>query len=1047
MKRTRIFFDATAAASATSNRRSKSQQLPLLHSLCKRILSKQHINERNTSALLFQTPSDVADAMWGLLHARTHLDHQKRADRQLSSLINASFVRLCRRDVALVNDVMQRQPTVDVTQAKDGRAVNLLAYSLPKANCDEVLWEQLVRLTERGCLAGQWAPWDLKGILSQIGYWGAYPKSLIASVESYVAARVRTCSESDLSILALMLSSFHELHKSKLFVDVASRAVVLSEHLSAGSISRLVTALLRAQHTTQCEELVKAFQSQGIRFAEDCDLHGAVMMFCYLATVSSQRGGVSSSVLDSDVLKCVVERIVSDDSSSTSNEGSDDGSSGSGGGLDIQSIMQLAKALKDFPKDRRRDVRSELDELLQYVSREVNGILTAPSTLGGLFDSNNLDLIQAFLSRYLQLVSLDRRALKKHLQEEEEKRKRDPTLGNTEEDEFGMDDEGGEDAAAAAQQRAAPHKEVISTLQTIATFVEQRVEELVSSENPPFSLIPRLLHCPAPEARNAALMILRETALQNISLPTLQTYQFLLALGDYKLVDKRVYRHLRNQFAQTVSGIPMIQLCAALKCFVRGLDVEWVPSSATQTTSSVTEAATAPFDEDADPATTVSPPPPNTSTSSSSKSAAGFVPPPSLDDIETQVKKELEMEDLATFLEQCHETITKAFSDGVEVRCVMALIAGMYQLGYKQERFYDEAAAYLVTKIAIATPSIHSVRDATVVREALGGEASTRLAQNPRLAAFFDAVVAEGTQEDHLLTPSQWMNLYDPANHITPLTEEQQRGWEILNQMSKTRSADTDKLTALATEYVTLLTTHRPDDLKAFFAMFQEKVFKNDKILKNCMDHLCDLGIVTKFSGSTIASILHSLAGIRFTYHVTMKRFLLAISEEQWSQVDASVLVSIVAGMSKLSLRIPGILIQISERLAVVCKFLSPIDTALLVNSFQSLGFHDDAVLGMLMQHASKSAKRFDEVALTLLFGSTSIHRLMTTPETSLPLLEKASVVKLPINTKQKILNSLKRSSLPRELVQSSSARVAPELTGAASRLQLEATTTTTISA
>lgn len=966
---------------------------------------------------IFRSTNEVADTLKSLLQIRVHLDTTTTDNKLAIASVQAAFVKLCRTDVAAMADVLQGgYSLIDPRLPHHGKALAMLAYSLPKADCDEALWEKVVKLCEAGLQGGTWHPQDLRSALHQISYWGAYSPTLVCAVESYVASRLRACGERDLAVLVQMLASFTELHKCPLFREIALRTVQLIDACSTYTLSTLVQCLTKVLYFSDVA-LADALAAQGLRFAEDCDVHGAAHMFVFLTGVAEESKG---QWMDEDVFKCLTERLID------------------GEGLDVNTTMSLCKAIKHFPKKHRKALRDELHQLVLLVSREAHGILTTSGSDGGLSDEPNLDVLQAFISRYLRVV--ERSALDAEKQEE------------------GKDKQQSLDSSNGAENEASETSDIATALSTIAKIINDRVEDIVSAESPPFGLIPNLLAAPHEETRLCALSIMREAALQNVNYPTLQTYRFLLALGDHKFSDKRVFRHLRNQFALTVKGIPMIQLCAALKCFVRGLNVEM---------------SLRPIEEEE-----------QKSESEAGSQASGWttrgtvaVRSVSVEDLETLVDRELELEDLNTFLTQCHEIIGKGFSDGMDVRCVMTLTANMFQLGYRDVAFYAQAASYLETKVTLATPSIHSQRDARIVRKAFetfacgatnaadgaaanqgtvasgepgaphaASEANTTTTKLTRrtvvvseqLQKFFSAVVSEGV-DDSMMIPSEWMNEYDPANHITPLSDEQQRGWYILEQMHKTRSADTDQLLQLATEYMALLQQHRPDDLKAFFAMFEEKVFKNDKLLKQALDHLCDLGIATKFSGATIACILHSLAAIRFSFYATLKRFLLAVSEEQWSHLEASVLVQVVSGMAKLSLRIPGVLLQISERLAVVCKFLTPVDTALLINSLQSLGFHDDLVLGMLMQHAAKSAPRFDEVALTILFGSSTVHRLMTSAETSLPLLEKAAKTNLSATTKQKIVTSLKRCSLPRELIQSSIVRVAPELTaGDDKRLQLE---------
>ena len=367
------------------------------------------------------------------------------------------------------------------------------------------------------------------------------------------------------------------------------------------------------------------------------------------------------------------------------------------------------------------------------------------------------------------------------------------------------------------------------------------------------------------------------------------------------------------------------------------------------------------------------------------------------------------------------------------MRSALSLTESMHRLHHVDEQFYDQAAAYLSSKVAAATPSVHYVQCAKNVCLALGED---RLEKYATLHTFLLDVEANGLKEETQL-PTKWMNENDPANMILPLTPEQQHCWNVMDQMSSTRGADTDRLNKLAAEFVSLLPHCRVDDLRYFFAIFADKVFKNDRVLKECMDHLLKSGTVIKLSMSSLASMLHSLAAIRFSFYVTAKNLLLNISEEQWGSLDAAVLVQVVVGMSKLTLRIPGVFVHISERLLMVYKLLSPLDTAVLINSLQSLGFHDEMVMNMLMQHAAANAKRYDEVAITILFGSSSIHRLLKAPEMAMPLLERASATSLSAPTKAKVVQAVKKSDLPRDIIKSAVLRISPAAP-AAGALQIE---------
>ncbi|KAF5218973.1 hypothetical protein ECC02_008055 [Trypanosoma cruzi] len=612
-----------------------------------------------------------------------------------------------------------------------------------------------------------------------------------------------------------------------------------------------------------------------------------------------------NDAISPDAVKCLAERVT---------EGKD---------LDQETVTTLCRALKALPRQARPELLREIAEMIAFLSVEVKGILLLSVEEGGLKGETSVDNIQSFISRFLALDSL--------LPPDHER-----------------------------------PSELTEAIKLCVEYITEKLEEIVADENPPFSIIPNLLNVNMEETRQCGLAIIREAAEQGIHFPTLQAFRFLLILGDHNMKDRRVYRHLRNEFAKTASGIPMIQLCAALRCFVRGL-----------------------------------------------------IRDPEPDSLEDKVEHELEKEDMDMFLRFCVENLQRGFADGMEIKCVLAATESLYQLGYTDPAFLEKVARYLDSKCASASPSVNSSETANIVCLALGEDI---LDKYPAVHTFLLAVEKDGVKMEAALPPTEWMNKNDPANFIVPLTEVQQEGWNIINRMVETRSADTETLRKLAKEYISILKDTRVDDLKYFFGVFEEKVLKEDKLLKECLDYLLDSNMVSKLSATSIGAMLHSLASLRFNFHRSVKRLVLAISAEQWNEMDAAPLVQIVSGMAKLSLRVPQVLNHVGDRLVQVHTFLSPMDTGVLINALQSLGYGNDEVMMMLMRHASSSACRWDEVSLTLLFGSSSIHRLLRDVEVATPLLEQAAGKTSSPHLRQRIAASIKRSALPRELIQSSTA-------------------------
>jgi hypothetical protein len=851
--------------------------------------------------------ADAVEVLESLISLRTAVSHR---DTALRGEIGKTFLHHCKSDLHRIADVLGRF-SIDPKTPSHGRAAVLLSQCLPKADCDEVLWERIIKICETGLREGKWELRDVRILVSQISFWGVYPKTFPPAIETYVSRCIDHASPNDLAVLSAIITSITQTQKSPLMFSISSRAVKIADSLTPESIGFISGNFLRAQYASA--DLVSSLSKQIYRFSEECDLLSAIQLLGFITLHDAK-------VIDLDAIRCLTERIVMEV-----------------GTLDISSLMLLLKTIRAIPRSIRTELNPQISEFAVFVSKELAALIDIPSRDGGLQDEESVDVLQGMTSRYLAVIEL--------------LPKNEP---------FAQD--------------------VERALHSLTSLISRRAEAIISDQNPPFSIIPHLFEIPLKECRNCAVLLMREAALQRVPFPTLQTFRFLLALGDHQVSDQRIYRHLRSQFAQTMAGIPMIQLCAALRCFSRVLGKATSASDDQKSVSSLT-----------------------------------------VQELENSIDNEMEKEDLHFFLTRCHEAIDRGFSEGMNMRCVMSLTQSLFKLGYTDQRFYDQVVAYLDTKINVAaSPNTHSVYDARFVALALGEDL---LDKHPKVHNFLLEVQKCGTNDEHD-PPTLWMNQNDPANSFLPLTEEQQLSWNVLEKMRDTRGADVEKLTDLANEYVSLLSGCRVDDLKYFFGVFEEKVFKNDKLLKSALEHIVALGMVPKLSTRTIASILHSLAAIRFAVYASTKKFLLSVSEEQWSTLDAGVLAHILSGMSKLSLRIPAILLPICERLALVYKFLTPMDTAVVVNSLQSLGYSDDSVIPMLIRHASSAATRFDEISLNLLFGASSIHRWLSDPNIVAPLVKRLHQVNLSPSSRQRAILSLKRSALPREFILESSSRI-----------------------
>jgi hypothetical protein len=880
-----------------------------LSSLVRRCI-KPIFGDRSTSVL----------ALEAMLLARPLFDPS--ADKDTVRTLHSAFLRLCRVDCTMIADALQNA-AIDPAAPNDGRSVAMLAACLPKTDCDEVVWQSVVKLATAGLSAATWAASDVRSALTHISYWGAYPPSLPLAIDRYVSTRCSYASPYDVANMIAVLCNFPEIAHSPMIDAAIRRAIVLGETLPPAVLGSITGSLGKVNHKSY--ELLAVLEDQAIRFAEECDAISATSFLLYVMAHDD-----ASKTFNPDAVKCVMERLLL---------AKDE--------LDAECLMLLFKALRSTPKTLKPLVERETADLVGFVSGEATRLVNEDYESGGLRGASPA-LQQLFISRYFSLIIV------------------------------------------MPKQIALP-AEVDTAIAALCGLLTAHAEEIVGDDNPP-QVITQLFELERTVATETALVLLREAAAQNTNFPTVMTFRLLLAMGDRSLFDEKVMRHLRRQFALTVKGIPMIQLCVALKCIVRGEEAAHGTSTTLEDGRLQTEA-----------------------------------------ELAAEVDREMDKELRQQFIQQCHEVISAGFGGGLDMRCGLSLTESMFRLKHVDEEFFDQAAAFLSSKVAGATPSVHYGPCAANVCLALGED---RLEKHAKLHTFLLEVGTHGLKDETPL-PTRWMNENDPANMILPLTVEQQHCWSIMEQMKNTRGADTDRLAKLSAEFVSLLPHCRVDDLRYFFAIFADKVYKNDRDLKECMDHLLKSGTVIKLSMGSLAAMLHSLAAIRFTFYGTAKNLLLNISEEQWSSLDAAVLVNIVAGMAKLTLRIPAVFSHISERLALVYKLLSPLDTAVLINSLQSLGFHDDVVMSMLMQHAAANARRYDEVALTMLFGSSSVHRLLKAQEVALPLLDRASTCSMSAPTKAKLVQALRKSDLPRDVIKSAVLRIAPSAP-AAGALQLE---------
>lgn len=817
----------------------------------------------------------------------------------------APLKKFGRRDPTLLTSALDLA-TLDVTSNRDGRLLGTLLRVVPPSYKEETFWSTAAEVGHQGLLHKVWGISDCYWIVKGVEKYGKIDEEpWRTSLSEYLKHHIEKGLPDEVPFQFMILNCVPSLRKSDLLLQACNKATIL-ENFSVSSIGLICYYLNRLLYVHH--NLVIAVQEDADRIAESGDLFTVVNVFYFIARHEPQH-------ISTESLQWLAESLLT-------------------GAMDSETVITICGALSVLPKQIRRKMRQEIMELIVYLSGQVMELLDLPVAEGGIKGEQSMDSMQTFISKFLHLS------------------KTLPSPGEPEEGvEHGTEIRLPDEYFAACEQ--------------CALLVHQNVENLVSHENPPFSLLPHLLDSPSRTVQESGVALLREMAKQAYHIPSLQTFRFVLLLGDHKLADKAVFRYLRNQFAKTSLDIPIVQLCTALRCFAPGL------------ASPVEDSREEPS-------------------------------------VEEQVEKSLEKEKTEDFFRHVKEIVIKNVAVGIDFRCTIAIVETLLRLGCDDGDFFDKMISYMHGKMKTITPADQSAVSASFI---LGNLKEDLLLKYAEFKLFLEGIVTEGKQEEASLTPSQWMNLHDPGHSLLPLTEEQQQGWKIIDEMVLTRADNREALIELAKKYIAMLPQLRPDDSKFFFGVFEEKVLKEDILLKDCLEQLTNTGIVTKLSATTIAAILHSLSVVRFVYSRTVKEFLNAISVEQWEIMEATPLVHLLAGLSKLSMRLPSILEHIGRRINEVHRFMSPMDVAQCIHSLQALGFKDDDVLMKLMEHAASSARSFDDGSLALLFSAPSIHRLLRKPELALPLLQRVGGTSLSMRSREKVLRCLTKAPLPRELI------------------------------
>jgi hypothetical protein len=281
------------------------------------------------------------------------------------------------------------------------------------------------------------------------------------------------------------------------------------------------------------------------------------------------------------------------------------------------------------------------------------------------------------------------------------------------------------------------------------------------------------------------------------------------------------------------------------------------------------------------------------------------------------------------------------------------------------------------------------------------------------------------------------MVINDPASNIVERTLEQQKVDMVL---AKLRLVPIDDAAAIAKlvsdEYVKLFNHIHPDEVRFIFEIFADRTIKQDKLLRDVLALFIASGSVTRVSVFTVASILNSCAQIRFAYIPLVKQMLSAISDEQWSLIDAVELELLLVALQRLGIRVASILMTLGEKALQLCGALTASQAASLIAAFQQLGFYEDVVMGALLKRTAECADSMSAATLAVLLGGPNAHRLPLTEKTAAPIVRRLTLLapELAPHQRSRIATQLKKvgSALPVEMLAGASQQLAQLTAGAA---------------
>jgi hypothetical protein len=356
----------------------------------------------------------------------------------------------------------------------------------------------------------------------------------------------------------------------------------------------------------------------------------------------------------------------------------------------------------------------------------------------------------------------------------------------------------------------------------------------------------------------------------------------------------------------------------------------------------------------------------------------------------------------------------------MDLRCIMRAVRCLVALGLLRDapttqRFYNIVARRLPGWVESAAPADYSKVDAAGCASLLKHVAPV---PDEAVLSFFDLATSDGA-DDSSVTPSAWMAENDPSSRILERSPEQQQVDALLAQMRVVPVDDLSALNAIAAEYIKLLKHVHADEVRFIFELFAERVIKNDRVLRDCVDHLLTSGSVQKLSPFSVASMLQNAASIRFAYTPLIKRLLAAITDEQWSLIDPIELEMTLVGLQRLGIRVAAVMVTLGEKALHLAPTMTATQAASLVAAFQALGFHEEAVLSTLVQRASEGADVMSTGALAAMLGGPHAHRLPLPPSAAEPLLRRLTMLadEFAPHQRTRIVTTLKKTGLPQDLL------------------------------